>query len=103
MTQTFKVNERNSNNKSLKENVEKPTKKINVFQIVGMDQIDQMDQMEQRNVVLFCDSRASQQSHPPRACCGAPGECHLVLEYDEILQGSYFVPEFGRGLTIAQR
>jgi carbamoylphosphate synthase small subunit len=41
------VNERNSNNKSLKENVEKTTNKIKVFQIVGMEQMDQ------RSVVLF--------------------------------------------------
>jgi hypothetical protein len=44
------VNERNSNSKSLKENVEKTTNNINVFQVVG---IDQMDQIRQRNIVLF--------------------------------------------------
>jgi selenocysteine lyase/cysteine desulfurase len=43
---TFTVNERNSNNKSLKEKVENTTKKLKGFQIVGMDQ------MEQRSVVL---------------------------------------------------
>jgi hypothetical protein len=25
-----------------------------------------------------------EKGHPRRACCGAPGECHLVLECDEI-------------------
>jgi hypothetical protein len=46
-SRTFTVNERNSNNKSLKENIEKMTKNIKTIQIVGMDQ------MEQRSVVLF--------------------------------------------------
>jgi threonyl-tRNA synthetase len=44
---TFAVNETNSNNKLLKEKIEKTAKNINVFQIV------EMDQMEQRSVVRF--------------------------------------------------
>jgi hypothetical protein len=47
MSLTFRVNERNSNNKSLKETVEKATKNIIIFQIVGMHE------MEQRIAVLF--------------------------------------------------
>jgi hypothetical protein len=47
MSRTFTVNERNSINKSLKENVEKATKNAIVVLIVGMDQ------MGQRSVVLF--------------------------------------------------
>jgi hypothetical protein len=43
-----------SNNKSLKENVEKTTKRMNLFQIVGMDG------MEQRCVVLFLQLKALQ-------------------------------------------
>jgi hypothetical protein len=77
---TFAVNERNANNKSLKENVEKTTKTRKIFQIVGMDD---MEQMKQRVLSCFLDSRASRKGHPPRACCGAPGECLLVLEDDE--------------------
>jgi hypothetical protein len=46
-SRTFPVNERNSNNKSLKDNAEKTTENMKIFQIVGMDQ------MEQRSVVLF--------------------------------------------------
>jgi hypothetical protein len=38
---TFIVNERNSNNNSLKGKVEEMNKNINVFQIVGMDQMEQ--------------------------------------------------------------
>jgi hypothetical protein len=41
------VDEGNSKNKFLKENVEKTTKTISVFQIVGMDQ------MEQRSFIPF--------------------------------------------------
>jgi hypothetical protein len=44
---TFKVNERNWNNKFLKENVEETIQNIKVFQIIGMNQI------EQRSTVLF--------------------------------------------------
>jgi hypothetical protein len=46
-SRTFTVNERNTNNKSLKENIEKTTNNINVFQIIGIDE------MEQKSVVLF--------------------------------------------------
>jgi hypothetical protein len=47
--------------------------------------------------------RPLEKDHPPRACCRAPGECCLVLECDEILQGGYFMSEFVRDFIIAQR
>jgi hypothetical protein len=40
-----------------------------------------------------------EKAHQPRACCSAPRKCRLVLECGEILQGSDYGPEFGRGLT----
>jgi hypothetical protein len=46
-TRTSTVNERNSNGKPLKENLEETMKNMNVFQIVGKDQ------MEQKSIVIF--------------------------------------------------
>jgi hypothetical protein len=53
---------------------------------------------------LFSASqRPLEKDYPPRACCGALGECCLVLECDKILSGGYFGSEFGRVFIIAQR
>jgi hypothetical protein len=99
-SQTFTINERNSNNKFLKENFEKQRKYEHI--------LDRWNGPNGPNGAEKCipfsaTQRPLDKGHPRRACCDASRECRLALECDEILKGGYFWHEFERDLIIAQR